>query len=250
VQYAGGMAIGDKARFKALLDGYSGIQVAGSLDLIQVAGRLLKGFQAKHEAGRRLQKTTADDFNLLDTLQVADEEIRHSMMLAWLLDREATHAQGNLGFRLFLKHVGLGGEYAETPYRVVREKSGAESRIDVEVAAWGEFIIHIENKIYAGEGDDQTKREWKDLQADARELGVRRADVYGFFLTLDRHAPASPEFRAISWRQIADVLDDFSARSRADQVGLFAAHYARALRRMTFELTQLYEDENQARPES
>lgn len=250
------MAIGDKARFKALLDGYCIKQPASGRDLIQVAGRLLKGFRAKHEEGRKLQETTADDFNLLDTLQIAREEIRHSMLLAWLLGREATHAQDNLGFRLFLKHVGLNSEYAETNYQVMREKSGAESRIDVEVAARGKFIIHIENKIYSVEGDSypdgddhQTKREWRDLQHRARELGVRLANVHGLYLTLDGHAPASPEFHAISWRQIADVLDDFAAMSKAVQVRLFTAHYAQALRRMIFELTQIYEDESQARSE-
>ena len=118
----------------------------------------------------------------------------------------------------------------------------------MEVAARGEFIIHIENKIYAGEGDDQTKREWRDLLRRARGLGVKQQNVHGFFLTLDGHAPASPEFHAMSWRQIADVWDEFSTMSKAAQVGLFAAHYAQALRRMTFELTQIYEDEHQAQP--
>jgi hypothetical protein len=124
----------------------------------------------------------------------------------------------------------------------------------VEVAMPGEFIIHIENKINANEGDSdegdhQTQRESRDLLRRASALGVRKVNAHGFFLTLDRHSPASPEFHAISWQQIADVLDDFSAKSKAGQVSLFAAHYAQALRWMTFELTQIYEDEKQARPE-
>jgi hypothetical protein len=244
------MAIGGKARFKVLLNGFNRIHAAGSSDLMRITGRLLEGFKTNHERGRRLQKTTADDFNLLDTLEISSEEARHSMMLAWLLNREATHAQGNLGFQLFLEHVGLDREYAEKSYGIVREKSGVESRVDVEVAAPGEFIIHIENKIYSDEGNDQIKREWRDLLRRARGLRVKQQNAHGFFLTLDRHAPASPEFQAISWQEIADVLDEFSERSKADQVGLFAAHYAQALRRMTFEVTQIYEDENQARPES
>ena len=92
-----GMAIGDKARFRALLASFKGGQAASSPDLIQVARRLLKGFHAKHEAGRILQETTADDFNLLDTLQVTGEEIRHSMMLArFLTVRQRTTGQSRL----------------------------------------------------------------------------------------------------------------------------------------------------------
>jgi len=253
------MATASKASFKTLLDGYIRTEPANGSDLSQVAGRLIKGFKKAHEQSRELQKTTADDFNLLDTLQIAGEEIRHSMMLAWLLDREETHAQDNLGFRLFLKnlkHVGLNGEYADRRYWVLREKRGSESRIDVEVAARGEFIIHIENKIYSDEiysddGNHQTKREWSDLQHRARELGVNnRANVHGFYLTLDGHPAIYPEFRAISWRQIADVLDEFSARAKARPVSMFATHYADVLRRMTFEGTQIYEDENETQPES
>ena len=81
------MAIGDKARFKALLDGYNGIQPANGQGLCQLAERLLDGFKEQHKQGRKLQETTADDFNLLETLQISSDESRHSMMLAWLLGR-------------------------------------------------------------------------------------------------------------------------------------------------------------------
>jgi len=227
-------------------------------DLNQLFDRLLKGFKAKHDEGRKLQETTADDFNLLETLQISGDEVRHSMLLAWLLGREDTHAQGNLGFRLFLKEFGLPDEYASTQYFVRREKSGAESRIDVEVEARGKFIIHIENKIHSVEGNiasrednQQTKNELKDLQHRALELGnIKPENIHAFYLTLDGHAPASSGFDPILWRQIADVLDEFSARSKAKHVRLFATHYAAALRRMTFEETQIYEDENHARSES
>ena len=244
------MATQGKARFRVLLDGYSATQLSSERDLSRVAKRLFTGLEAVHEQRRKLQATAAADFNLLETLQIAGEEIRHSMLLAWLLRRDETHAQGNLGFRLFLKEFGLDSGYASEPYWVIREKCGEESRVDVEVATRGKFIIHIENKIYSDEGENQTTREWKDLQRRARALGVRQANVHGLYLTLDGHAPIFPEFRVISWKQIANVLDDFAEKAKAKQVSLFAAHYADALRRMTFELTQEYEEENEMRPES
>ena len=67
--------------------------------------------------------------------------------LAWLLgcaDRARDRPQGNLGFKLFIEEFGneLGVEsnprvknYAEEPdYWVHREVSGAESRVDIEIA--------------------------------------------------------------------------------------------------------------------
>ena len=160
------------------------------------------------------------------------------MMLAWLLNREATHAQANLGFRLFLKLMGLNGEYAETPYGVVREMSGMESRIDVEVATRASSSSTLKTKSIQTRASDEGEPRLKEsggICCVEQVTWKLKANVHGFFLTLDRHAPASPEFHAISWQQIADVLDDFSTMSKADQVSLFAAHYARALRRMSFE---------------
>jgi len=34
-----------------------------------------------------------------------------------------------------------------------------EARADIEIAARGKFIVHIENKIWSEEGEDQTHRE-------------------------------------------------------------------------------------------
>ena len=172
------------------------------------------------------------------------------MLLAWLLRRDDTHAQGNLGFKLFLAAIGFSSEYAKTPYRVIREKCGEESRVDVEVSAPGKFIIHIENKIFSEEGVNQTQREWKDLQRRARELNVPATKLHGLYLTLDGHQASCVKFQSVSWKQIADVLDEFAELSKADQVALFAAHYAQALRRMTYEFTQDYEDKNETRPVS
>jgi hypothetical protein len=247
-QIAVRMAIGDKARFTALLDGYNGMQAANGQDLCQLAERLLVGFKSQHEQGRKRQEKTADDFNLLETLQISAEEIRHSMMLAWLLNSDGTHAQGKRGFSLFLDQFRLNSRYADTNYTVKRERRGAESRVDIEIAARGHFIIYIENKIYSAEGDEQTKREWGDLKKQARKLDIHgKDDVHGFFLTLDRHAPAWPDFKPISWEEIAEVFDDFSELAQAGQVSLFAAHYAAVLRKLTFEHEQNNEYENRLR---
>src|SRR5437016_5040484 len=63
---------------------------------------LLAGYNETVERYRRQQEQLADDFNLLDVMQLMGKEIRHSMVLAWLLDHDlrrlGTHAQGNLGF--------------------------------------------------------------------------------------------------------------------------------------------------------
>jgi hypothetical protein len=123
---------------------------------------LLDGYNETVEHYRQQQEQVADDFNLLDVTNLTGKEIRHSMVLAWLLDHDlrrfGTHAQGNLGFRLFLNDLGMPMEYSDCKYWVRREVAGDESIVDLEVASRERFLIHIENKIWSCEGTDQTDR--------------------------------------------------------------------------------------------
>jgi hypothetical protein len=245
--------------FAALIAGYDQIAnlrgQAEPKEMQHVTTKLkawLDGFHEARSAWEKNQVTLADDFNLLQVMEVADDEATHSKILAWLLDRRlehGTHAQGNLGFRLFLQELGpkLGLKstlpYPNETYWVRCEVSGSESRVDIEIAARGKFIIHIENKISSFEGEDQTHREWRDLEMRAKELGVPRSNIHGIFLTLDRSEPANKNFLAVSWQQLVTVLDRFAMQAQAGEVKLFAAHYADAVRKLT--LTESETEENQ-----
>ncbi len=184
------------------------------------------------ERWREEQEDRADDLNLLDVMQVTWKEIRHSRILAWLMDWDMTrlgiHVQGRLGFRLFLEQVGLPAEYAAGDYRVYLESPSDESRIDIEVAERGRFVIHIENKIGADEGYKETEREWRDLEKRAEALGC--AKKHAFYLTPKGIRASCEHFQPISWRQIAAVFKKFADAAKPDDVKLFARHYARVLR--------------------
>lgn len=218
---------------------------------------LLDGFREVRSAWETDQVTRADDFNLLQVMEVADDEVTQSKILAWLLDRRlehGTHAQGNLGFRLFIQEFGpeLKSEsppqimsYPNESYWVRCEVSGSESRVDIEIAARGKFIIHIENKIHSFEGADQTHREWRDLERRANELGVSRSNIHGIFLTLDGSKPANTDFVRVAWQRLVSVLDRFAEQTQASEVRLFAAHYAKAVRKPALTEPETEENENE-----
>lgn len=215
--------------------------------------RLLAGYENTVTLYRKMQEKVADDFNLLEVMRLTGKEIRHSMVLAWLLDHDlrrlGTHAQGNLGFRLFLNELhdlGLPVHFADCTYSVRREVAGEESIVDLEVTCRGKFLIHIENKIWASEGTDQTDREWADLQRRARELNIPRSAVHALFLTPSGAKPTNPNFVAISWGRIARILERFADDAKPQDVRLFASHYARALRRFIV-LQNTGEDDNAQR---
>jgi len=195
---------------------------------------LLAGFRNEIDRWQKSQEATAREFNLFDVLGVAGDEVRHSMLLAWLLDsrpeKEGTHFQGNLGLRLFLETLPLPASYARERYWVRREQAGDASRVDVEVAATGKFVIHIENKLHAAEGVDQTTREWGDLVKRARSLNVPPGGIHAYFLTMDGAKATNPKFESLDWRTVAGVFERFANDAKPPEVKLAAAHCARALR--------------------
>src|SRR5262245_31729378 len=188
-------------RFAVLVIAYTPTRHAATVMRERSHQSLLNAYESNLTNWRKSQEMSASDFNVLETLEIVSDELKHSLMLAWLLDhrieRAGTHAQGNLGFRLFLAETGLNKySYAKSDYLVSREVKGDLSRVDVEVAATGHFVIHLENKIYSEEGtdqenkQDQTKREWIDLQRRAKYLAVKPAHIHAFFVTLSGKKPS------------------------------------------------------------
>jgi len=200
-------------------------------NLITQHQQLLAGFERAQAAWKKRQVLVAENFNLLRTMRLTRNELCHSDILAWLLDHRGTHAQGNCGFRLFLQSLDLPLKYAETDYLVFREASGQEARLDIVIEADRQFVIGIENKVDAEERDNQTPSEWADLERRAKQLLVPRSNqIAALFVTPDGENPQSKRFKAISWRQIADVFEAFAEAAKPQMVKLFAQHYADTLR--------------------
>lgn len=210
---------------------------------------LFEGYLKALDIWEKNQRGTADRFDILEVLDATGDELRHSRMLAWLLDRNyrkfGTHAQGSLGFRLLLAELGLPLELAEAPYSVRREVSGMGSRIDIEVEARGFFLMHIEVKINAAEGVRQadgvrqTDREWDDLCRRAREIGVsddpQNGKIFALYLTPSGIRPSNRNFIPVRWGRIISVLKRFGTEAQPAGIKLFALHYARALGRFVLQ---------------
>jgi hypothetical protein len=216
---------------------------------------LLGEFQRVHRAWERHQAYEAEDFNVLRTMRLTTKELCHSDILAWLLDHRlngfGSHAQGKRGFRLFLEAVNLPVRFADADYRVAREVSGKEARMDIVIEADRNFIIGIENKVTSHEilgledGKKQTEREWADLKRRGEKLHVPPSGLKAFFLTPDSQPPQSRKFTVLSWRQVADVFEEFAAKAKAPMVRLFAQHYAKTVRQDVAAESENKEQENE-----
>jgi hypothetical protein len=219
------------------------------LKLIAQHHRLLTDFESAHAVWKEEQISVAEDFNILRTMRLSRKELCHSDILAWLLDHRlevfGTHAQGKSGFRHFLQRLDLPLQYAQADYRVSREASGVDSKVDILIEAERLFVIGIENKIDSEEGDDQTRREWADLVRRGKKLFAPPSSVKAFYLTPYRLVPQNPMFKALSWRLVADVFAAFAEEAKPPMVKLFAQHYAETLRRYVVPNTEPEEEEHE-----
>jgi hypothetical protein len=106
-----------------------------------------------------LSRANGESFNLFDVLHVGHYEVRtHSPLLAELLNPKGSHGQGTVFLRHFLAGLKIQGFDTESA-RVLTEVSiGELGRLDIEIADRSNRRVMIENKIYAGEQEDQLER--------------------------------------------------------------------------------------------
>jgi len=107
-------------------------------------------------------------FNILRVLRVEQTEIRHSNVLAWLLDPRESHGLRDAFLRRFLSTVLLDNESAVvdlTPARVeLMEMLDVEvwrewKNIDIlAVSSLNQWVLLVENKIKAGASKSQLVR--------------------------------------------------------------------------------------------
>ena len=140
-----------------------------------------------HTSYRESLRAEALDLNVFDVIGFSHEELAHSRALAWLLDSDSSHHQGNFFFRRFLSSVKLPLEWAEADYKVQTEVQGNQSRIDIRVYTERRFVIDIEVKVRAKEGVEQLLRETADAEEFVKT--VESPELRCFFLTVRGNIP-------------------------------------------------------------
>lgn len=147
-------------------------------------------------------KPWADTFNIFEVLKITHTEIRHSNILAWLLNPNENHGLGDSFLREFINSIikTLDDKKADRielllqdyySFQVLRESN----HIDLTLVSREEKTAYIiENKIWAGESKHQlhdylekSKKEYPDYK------------LIFAFLTPDRHEASDSE----NWHPIS-----------------------------------------------
>lgn len=147
---------------------------------------------------------------------VGQDELRNTGVLRWLLDGFGDHGQGPDLLTALLGQLQLPELSALTrqaPYqtRVEQQLSDSgDSRVDIAIEG-ADFMIIIEAKVGAAEGDDQLERYHRYLQ---KIPGKRQRAL--IFLTPDGRPARNPALRAevwpLAWATVAGVIAAHVAR--------------------------------------
>lgn len=173
------------------------------------------------------RRLTSERHNIFEALGVAHKENYHSRFIGYLLSPSSEHDQGDVFLRALLQwlvpHPALSpmvrnsiNAYLSplvvrrTQARITTElDTGGYGRIDLVIELPGGTTIAIENKVYAGEQDEQLRRYWQWLRSP-RPSGAAENSAL-IFLTPDGRAgttsAAQDAVVRMSYADLAHVLE-------------------------------------------
>jgi hypothetical protein len=171
-------------------------------------------------------------FNIWKTAQLGNDERKNCKVLAAFLDCTGDHGQGAAVFCRLLSAIGL-SSFSESAKKCryytrteVWPLADPESRVDVEIEG-DDFLIFIEAKITADEGEDQLQRylELARLKAAGRDWAV-------IYLTSDgrdaanRNLPDIVRIKPASWSQVSRAVRSCVAECSNNMVNYILLQYA------------------------
>jgi len=186
-------------------------------------------------------------FNPFRVLRVADAELRHSEMLAWLLDPKGSHGFRDEFLRQFLIQIrqdaSNGGRLEKWPtlleilemrlenVTVYRELDNIDLLVVIDNGPDDSRVLLIENKIYAAESNGQLLRY---LAASERRFPSHK--LMPLFLTLDGFEPSEKAYAIASHKAVAALLRSVNeqwAGRILPQVATFIFHYIEIIEEKT-----------------
>lgn len=160
------------------------------------------------ERHEEIQRLKGENFNIFSIMKMESDEVRtHSRFLADLLNPKGSHGQGDIFLEKFVEVLDKKDfsipienekekqdEDKEITWQIkdfetekanifVEKDTGKFGRIDILIQSDNKQIA-IENKIYAGEGNEQLKRYGKYLGIVDKEKYQKQQDKELLFLTL------------------------------------------------------------------
>lgn len=162
--------------------------------------------------------------NLFEVLSVSKTEIRHSNMLAWLMNPHGSHGLGDRVLHGIVETAAGDLPLDWSAFSIRRE----ENHIDLlAVSEKDRYVVCIENKTYSGEHDNQLER-YRNLVSTTFS-GYRSLLI---FLTRKGRASSDPEnWQAMSYADILNIISEARKnRQLQPEVDLILDNYLDVIR--------------------
>jgi hypothetical protein len=158
-------------------------------------------------------------FNIFRVLRASHHEIRHSNMLAWLLDPAETHGLGDRFIRRWLMEVlhdaaATGGDFGNLPspievdaldveyVEVVRESANIDLLLHIRTDKGATWVICIENKVKSVQG----KKQLEGYRAHVERRYPNAERTLFVFLTMADEEPNDPKWIPSTYSVVESVL--------------------------------------------
>ncbi len=185
----------------------------------------------------RLEQLSAWDnkFNIFDVLKITRTEIRHSNVLAWLMDPSGNHGLGNRVIRGFVQYEAqwLNSRKASFEdllmdcdgFTVVREWRG----IDIlAVNDAGSYVLCVENKVGAREHGAQLER----YRSYVQEAYPGYKQHFVFLTPAGGDASDPAHWDPMGYDYVLNIINEaLDSSSPPDDVRLLIGNYVDAVRR-------------------
>lgn len=181
--------------------------------------------------------TILNRFNIFSALNIEHVEIRHSNVLAWLLNPQESHGLKNFPLSYFL--TLLKGEKCTVKSALVKReaKLGKKGQIDLLLDLSNGEILAIENKIYSREGKNQL-RKYRDIL----EKTYKNKIIHFLFLTpvgSSYETDDKGKWTPRSYEIIVNLLEEVLKRNDLNKgVKIFLEHYMDIIKREVLMETQ------------
>ena len=178
-------------------------------------------------------------FNPIKTMGMERKEIRHSAILAWLLDPQQTHGLGDKFLKAFVSEALRGHDATIIPSALdisQADMMDAEVRrewrnIDILVISRrNKWIFVIENKYDSGQHTNQLTRYLEKIQTT---FGDDFPHIRGIFLSLWDEEPEDERYAPIQYGSICEILEQQVEAGRnplTAEVKTFITYYLEVIR--------------------
>jgi PD-(D/E)XK nuclease superfamily protein len=185
-------------------------------------------------------------FNPIKVMKMERMEIRHSAILAWLLDPNETHNLGDRFLEAFLGEAfrGFSAPDAPTALDIIQsDLRDAEVRCEWQnidifiVSQTNNWAVIIENKFHAKQHKGQLDKYMSKVEAIYQSPG-NRLRIAGVFLTLGDEKPEDEDERyaPIGYKAVCEILDRLLSQQQSTlspEVTTFLNHYLDILKEAT-----------------